>query len=59
MRAYPIGDGLAVFYRDVTDRKHLEEAQRESEARFRLMANAVPQIVWITDTDGRTEFFNR
>ena len=32
---------------------------RESEARFRLMADAVPQIVWITDPDGRTEFFNK
>jgi PAS domain S-box-containing protein len=32
---------------------------RESEARFRLMADAVPQIVWITDPEGRVEFFNR
>jgi PAS domain S-box-containing protein len=31
----------------------------ESEARFRLMADAVPQIVWITDPEGRVEFFNR
>ncbi|WP_426954277.1 PAS domain S-box protein [Muricoccus radiodurans] len=36
-----------------------EAALRESEARFRLMADAVPQIVWITDAEGRTEFFNR
>ena len=34
-------------------------ALRESEARFRLTADAVPQIVWITDGQGRTEFFNR
>jgi PAS domain S-box-containing protein len=32
---------------------------RTSEARFRLMADAVPQIVWITDAHGRVEFFNR
>jgi PAS domain S-box-containing protein len=38
-----------------------EEALRESKdaARFRLMADAVPQIVWITDPDGRVEFFNK
>ncbi|MCW8086091.1 PAS domain S-box protein [Sabulicella glaciei] len=32
---------------------------RESEAHFRLMADAVPQIVWVTDAQGRLEFFNR
>ncbi|MDB5328037.1 MAG: multi-sensor signal transduction histidine kinase, partial [Phycisphaerales bacterium] len=32
---------------------------RESEERFRVMADAVPQIVWITDADGRVVFFNR
>jgi PAS domain S-box-containing protein len=31
----------------------------ESEARFRAMADAVPQIIWITDAQGRVEFFNR
>jgi PAS domain S-box-containing protein len=31
----------------------------ETEQRFRLMADAVPQIVWVTDADGRVEFFNR
>jgi len=52
--------------REVTDRSwaHVERVGataelRESEARFRLTADAVPQIVWITDAAGRTEFFNR
>ncbi len=65
-RAYPVPEGLAVFWRDVTRRKNdeaerhmTENALRESEARFRLMADAVPQIVWITDPEGRTEFFNK
>ncbi|WP_246472904.1 PAS domain S-box protein [Azospirillum tabaci] len=44
---------------DLTVRRETEAALRESEARFRLMADAVPQIVWITDAEGRVEFFNR
>ncbi|MBB3265800.1 PAS domain S-box-containing protein [Azospirillum sp. OGB3] len=44
---------------DLTARRETEAALRESEARFRLMADAVPQIVWITDAEGRVEFFNR
>jgi PAS domain S-box-containing protein len=57
---YPVaGGGVAVFWRDVTARVQAEAALRESEQRFRLMADAVPQIVWITDPDGRVEFFNQ
>jgi len=40
-------------------RARTEAALRESEERFRVMADAVPHIVWITDAEGRTEFFNR
>ncbi|WIJ25089.1 PAS domain S-box protein [Devosia sp. RR2S18] len=54
------------FLKDVAERIHAaaairaaEQGLRKSEARFRLVADAVPQIVWITDADGRTEFFNK
>ena len=39
-------------------RARAEAALRESEARFRLMADAVPQIIWIIDAAGCNEFFN-
>ncbi len=50
---------LLVVTVDLTERFAAEARLRASEARFRLMADAVPQIVWITDAEGRVEFFNR
>ncbi|TWI65399.1 PAS domain S-box-containing protein [Pseudoduganella lurida] len=34
-------------------------AQRESEEKFRLMADVLPQIIWVTDAEGRVQFFNQ
>ena len=51
--------GIFVGGYDVTERVRAERAVRESEARFRLMADAVPQIVWIIDAKGKVEFFNK
>ncbi|MES1026664.1 PAS domain S-box protein [Gloeocapsa sp. BRSZ] len=50
---------VAIVFSDISDRKRTEAALRQSEQRFRLMADAVPQIVWITDAEGRVEFFNK
>ncbi len=59
-RARAIGnDQFSVLFLEITRRKAAETALVLSEKRFRLMADAVPQIVWITDAEGGTEFFNR
>ncbi|GHA86571.1 ATP-binding protein [Cognatilysobacter bugurensis] len=41
------------------ERAQAHSAVRESAARFRAMADAVPHIVWVTDAQGQIEFFNR
>jgi PAS domain S-box-containing protein len=43
---------------DITDRKRTEAALRESEARFRHMADSAPALIWMTDAEGRTIFAN-
>jgi PAS domain S-box-containing protein len=45
--------------RDVTKRKIAEEELRESEARFRTVANAAPVMIWVSGTDKLRTFFNK
>jgi PAS domain S-box-containing protein len=47
------------LFTDITERKQAEEQLRESEARFRTMADGLPLIIWVHDADGRQEFVNR
>ena len=39
--------------------RELEELARVGEARYRQLADAMPQIVWATDPDGAATYFNR
>src|SRR5215210_4589710 len=32
---------------------------RESEQRYRLLADAMPQIIWTADADGSFDYYNR
>ncbi|MBV9772845.1 MAG: PAS domain-containing protein, partial [Gemmatimonadetes bacterium] len=59
VRAYPTADGLSVFLRDVTARRRTEERLRESEERYRLLADLIPQYIWTTDASGYHRYFNR
>lgn len=44
---------------DITERKQIELRLKESEAQFRQLADAMPQIVWQAQPDGRIDSFNR
>ncbi len=44
---------------DITESHRAESALRESEARFRTMADGLPLIVWVHDAEGHQEFVNK
>jgi PAS domain S-box-containing protein len=50
--------GFLKIGQDVTERRRTEEALRESEARFRHMADSAPALIWMTDADGQVTFAN-
>lgn len=45
--------------RDITEQKQQVETIRRSEREFRLLAEAMPQIVWVTSRDGQNVYFNQ
>ena len=50
---------FAVVFKDVTARNTAEAALRESEARFRAMADTAPAMLWITDHRSQCTFLSR
>lgn len=44
---------------DVTARKLADEALRESEIRFRTMADNAPVLLWVSGTDALCNYFNQ
>jgi PAS domain S-box-containing protein len=58
-RKFPLPGGrVGGIGTNISDRKESEEALKESEARFRAMADSAPAPVWVTNEEG-VEFANR
>jgi PAS domain S-box-containing protein len=54
------GDPLfTAFVRDVTERKRKEEELRESEERFRTLADNIAQFAWMADAQGWIFWYNQ
>jgi two-component system sensor histidine kinase/response regulator len=58
IRAFPSSQGLAVYFRDITERRRAAEAMREAEEDFRTMANNISQLAWMADAKGSIFWYN-
>jgi PAS domain S-box-containing protein len=57
-RCYPLGDGLAMYFLDVTDRKRAEEELRQAHALLEGVAQGTQDLIAALDRDFRVLFCN-
>jgi PAS domain S-box-containing protein len=50
---------VAVVFANITERKQAEQALRESEERFRNMADNAPVMIWVTEADGMCTYLSQ
>jgi PAS domain S-box-containing protein len=52
-------EGVLVVCNETTDKKKIENALIEGEARFRIMADNVPNLTWMAGADGAIYWYNK
>jgi PAS domain S-box-containing protein len=55
---YPSGEGLSIYFRDITDRKHDEEELRRRDATIRNITDNAPTVIARLDRQLRHVFIN-
>jgi PAS domain S-box-containing protein len=45
--------------RDITDEKNSQQKLQDSEAKFRLLADSMPQLIWTGDAQGNLTYYNQ
>ena len=52
-------DMFTILFTDITERKQAEEKLKESESRFRIMADAASVLIWTIDANGSSAYYNK
>ncbi|MBP3961497.1 diguanylate cyclase domain-containing protein [Paenibacillus lignilyticus] len=56
---YPSKDGLSIYFQNVTQRKELEQAAKDSESRLSTIIETVPNAIVVVDNTGQITMANQ
>lgn len=51
-------NAIVINFRDITERKNAQEMISANERKLRNLADAMPQLVWMADADGKVTYYN-
>jgi PAS domain S-box-containing protein len=58
VRGFPLGEGIAAVWRDITGARTAERRLVLSEARYREIADGLPTAAWVSRASGKLEYIN-
>ncbi|AFY49519.1 PAS domain S-box [Nostoc sp. PCC 7524] len=59
LRTHEITKTNEQLHQEIAERQRLLEVVRQSEERYRYLADAIPQLVWTADAHGECDYFNQ
>jgi PAS domain S-box-containing protein len=59
VHAFPLGEGVAARWRDITEARAAERRLALSEARYHEIAHGLPAAAWVSRASGGLEFINQ